>query len=90
VVEELYPIRHQVNEFGGSHAQRDAVQKTLLEAALRGGRHDVARTLLSERVSVRPCSPFNWLKQADLAERLGRNGAAATARLRAEELVRTA
>ncbi|GAA0944662.1 tetratricopeptide repeat protein [Nonomuraea longicatena] len=90
VVAELYPIRHRVNEFGGSHAQRDAVQKTLLEAALRGGLHDVARTLLSERVSVRPCSPFNWLKQADLAERLGRNGAAATARLRAEELVRTA
>ncbi|MFI6503324.1 tetratricopeptide repeat protein [Nonomuraea typhae] len=90
VVDLLYPIRHRINEFGGSHAQRDAVQKTLLEAALRGGRRDVARVLLSERIGVRPCSPFNWLKQGVLAEQLGERGAAAAARLRAEDLVRQA
>ncbi|MEQ4725413.1 tetratricopeptide repeat protein [Nonomuraea sp. B19D2] len=88
VVDALYPIRHRVNEFGGSHAQRDAVQKTLLEAALRAGRRDVARVLVSERVNVRPCSPYNWLKQAALAETLGDRGAAAAARLRAGELAR--
>ncbi|MER6951263.1 tetratricopeptide repeat protein [Nonomuraea sp. NPDC000554] len=87
-VDLLYPIRHRVNEFGGSHAQRDAVQKTLLEATLRGGRLDLARVLVSERINVRPCSPFNWLKQGALAEQLGDRAAAAAARLRAEELVR--
>ncbi|MFI6901671.1 tetratricopeptide repeat protein [Nonomuraea sp. NPDC050394] len=90
VVDLLYPIRHRINEFGGSHAQRDAVQKTLLEAALRGGRTDVARVLLSERIGVRPCSPFNWLKQGALAERLGERAAAAAARLKAGQLVRQA
>ncbi len=90
VVDLLYPIRHRVNEFGGSHAQRDAVQKTLLEAALRGGRTDLARVLVSERINVRPCSPFNWLKQGALAEALGDRAAAAAARLRADELIRRA
>ncbi|MBF8192752.1 tetratricopeptide repeat protein [Nonomuraea sp. K274] len=90
VVDLLYPIRHRINEFGGSHAQRDAVQKTLLEAALRGGRRDVARALVSERINVRPCSPYNWLKQAALADALGDRAAAATARHRAGGLVRAA
>lgn len=89
VVGLLYPIRHRVNEFGGSHAQRDAVQRTLVEAALRAGWHDVARTLVSERINVRPCSPYNWLKQAALADRLGERAAAATARLKATDLART-
>ncbi len=90
VVSLLYPIRHRVNEFGGSHAQRDAVQKTLLESALRSGRHDLARVLISERINVRPCSPFNWLKQGALAEAIGDSAAATAARLRAEDLVRQA
>jgi hypothetical protein len=89
VVDLLHPIRHRVNEFGGSHAQRDAVQRTLLEAALRDGRRDVARVLVSERISVRPCSPYNWLKQAALAEAVGDGAAAAVARGRAGELARS-
>jgi hypothetical protein len=90
VVDLLYPIRHRINEFGGSHAQRDAVQKTLLEAALRGGFGDVARVLVSERINVRPCSPYNWLKQAALADILGQRAEATAARLRADDLVRGA
>ena len=35
VLSELLPIRAQVHTFGGSHAQRDAVERTLLEAAIR-------------------------------------------------------
>ncbi len=35
----LLPVRASVQRFGGSHAQRDVVQLTVLEAALRGGRH---------------------------------------------------
>ncbi|GAA3070218.1 tetratricopeptide repeat protein 38 family protein [Streptosporangium carneum] len=86
VVDLLYPIRHRINEFGGSHAQRDVVQKTLVEAAIRSGRRE-ARVLVSERINVRPCSPFNWLKQSALADDLG---ARAAARLQAERLVRQA
>ncbi|HSA53700.1 MAG TPA: tetratricopeptide repeat protein [Yinghuangia sp.] len=85
-VDLLLPLRNRLNTYGGSHAQRDAVQKTLIEAALRGGRDDLARTLLSERLGVRPSSPYNWLTQARLAERLGRAAEAAAARRRAEEL----
>ncbi|WP_344974072.1 tetratricopeptide repeat protein [Streptosporangium fragile] len=86
VVDLLHPIRHRINEFGGSHAQRDAVQKTLLEAAIRAGRRE-ARVLVSERISVRPGSPFNWLKQSAVADDAGARAAAA---VRAEDLVRQA
>jgi hypothetical protein len=80
VVDLLAPIRYRINEFGGSHAQRDAVQRTLLEAALRANQLELARTLVSERINLRPCSPYNWLKQAALADRLGQDAAAAVAR----------
>ncbi|WP_141585529.1 tetratricopeptide repeat protein [Actinomadura sp. WMMA1423] len=88
VVDLLAPIRHHVYEFGGSHAQRDAVQKTLLQAALRSGRLTLARVLVSERISARPDSPFNWLKHADVAEALGDKATATTARSHAARLRR--
>ncbi|GCD41532.1 beta-barrel assembly-enhancing protease [Streptomyces paromomycinus] len=88
-VDLLTPVRYRLNTFGGSHAQRDAVQKTLLEAALRAGRDDTARTLLSERISLRPVCPYNWLAQARLADRLGEAAKAATARARAAEQAAT-
>lgn len=59
VVEGLMPLRHRLAEFGGSHAQRDALQQTLVEAAIRDDRHALARALVSERLWVRPDSPWN-------------------------------
>ena len=50
--------------FGGSHAQRDAVERTLLEAAIRAGRLDLAAALVSERLSVRECNTYAWSKRA--------------------------
>jgi tetratricopeptide (TPR) repeat protein len=85
VIEYLFPIRRRIHEFGGSHAQRDAVLKTLIEAALRGGRFDLARAILSERISVRPRSPYNWLKHATALEGLGEVTKAALARETAEK-----
>jgi hypothetical protein len=79
VIEGLLPIRGRLAEFGGSHAQRDAVQRTLVESALRSGRVDLARALLSERLGVRPGSPWNWRRQARLASLLGDAEAAAGA-----------
>lgn len=88
VVELLWPLRRRLHEFGGSHAQRDALQKTLLEAALSSGRHDMARTLLSERTALRPDSPYNWLGRARLADALGDAARAAADRDRARRLGR--
>ena len=80
VIDHLYPIRRRIHEFGGSHAQRDAVLKTLIEAALRAGRFALANAMISERISVRPRSPYNWLKHATALEGLGQITHAAIAR----------
>ncbi|MEO8108095.1 MAG: tetratricopeptide repeat protein [Actinomycetes bacterium] len=82
----LQPIRYSLPSFGGSHAQRDAVQRTILEAALRSDRHDIARTLLSERLAANPCSPYGWLKQAALARAVGDAVSATTSEARLVEL----
>ncbi len=58
VVAQLAPIRRHLQHFGGSHAQRDVFQRTLLEAALRDGRFDLARGLLAERLAIRPTSAY--------------------------------
>ncbi|WP_282692358.1 tetratricopeptide repeat protein [Streptomyces sp. CC208A] len=85
VVELLWPVRRRLQVFGGSHAQRDAVQRTLLESALAAGDHDRARLLLSERDGLRPDSPYNWLGRARLADAIGDAALAAVARERAED-----
>ncbi len=58
VVAQLTPIRRRLHPFGGSHAQRDVLQRTLLEAALRNGQIDLARGLVAERLAVRPSSAY--------------------------------
>ncbi len=68
-VDLLLPLRHRFHTFGGSHAQRDALQRTLVEAALHAGHHDLARTLLSERVNLRPHCPYGRDAQARLTAR---------------------
>lgn len=57
-VELLRGIRHYAHRFGGSHAQRDLIDLTLLEAALRGGDSALARGLAAERAALRPRSPL--------------------------------
>ncbi|MHB1738799.1 MAG: tetratricopeptide repeat protein, partial [Actinomycetes bacterium] len=61
VVDRLAPIRGRFYTFGGSHAQRDAFHRTLLEAAIRVGDTGLARTLVNERISVKEYSPYNWV-----------------------------
>jgi tetratricopeptide (TPR) repeat protein len=58
-VELLEPLRLVAHRFGGSHAQRDVLGLTLVEAALRGGQTRLARALAAERMNVKPSSPFN-------------------------------
>jgi len=53
-VEKLHPARFIANAFGGSHAQRDVIDWTLTEAALRAGNAGVATALANERLAHRP------------------------------------
>lgn len=58
-VSRLHPARFIANGFGGSHAQRDIIDWTLTEAALRGGLGDLAEALAHERLALKPHSPVN-------------------------------
>ncbi len=61
-VELLRPLVRRAHRFGGSHAQRDVLDLTLLEAAIRGGQDRLAAALARERTARRPHSPLNrWL-----------------------------
>ncbi len=79
VVAELLPIRRVLHRFGGSHAQRDALQRTLLESALRGGHHRLARALTAERIGVREASVYGWTQRARALRGLGDEHGAAQA-----------
>lgn len=57
--EHLYRVRFIANRFGGSHAQRDIIDLTLTEAAIRGGFNDLARSLSNERLALKPHSAIN-------------------------------
>ena len=48
-VERLRPLRSRAHRFGGSHAQRDLIDLTLIEAAARDGQRSLADALRSER-----------------------------------------
>jgi tetratricopeptide (TPR) repeat protein len=54
VVDDLAPVRQRIRRIGASHAQRDLFHQLLIDAAWRGGRSDVARELLAERLAWRP------------------------------------
>jgi tetratricopeptide (TPR) repeat protein len=56
----LLPVRYRAHAFGGSHAQRDVVHRTLLEAAFRSGQRSLARSLAVERTALKPHCPFSW------------------------------
>lgn len=60
-VEELHAVRYTANQFGGSNAQRDIIDWTLTEAALRGNLRDMATSLANERYALKPHSPVNRL-----------------------------
>jgi tetratricopeptide (TPR) repeat protein len=55
-IELLHPIIPIANRFGGSHAQRDLLDLTLLEAALRMPNPGLARAISAERRLAKPTS----------------------------------
>jgi hypothetical protein len=60
-VQRLRGVRNIAHRFGGSHAQRDLIDLTLIEAALRSGAQSIATALASERAAMRPTSPLSRL-----------------------------
>ncbi len=86
VLDDLWPILGRLHEFGGSHAQRDAVERTLLEAAIRAPRSDVAHALVAERLGVRERNTYAWLKYAQVMADEGDQAGASAARIRASVL----
>jgi hypothetical protein len=57
-LELLRPVRNIAHRFGGSHAQRDLIDLTMLEAAARAGNRNQLRALANERLSLKPGSPL--------------------------------
>jgi len=60
-IDLLRPIRSTAARFGGSHAQRDLIDLTLIEAANRAGNPPLAAALTAERAALRPASPLTRL-----------------------------
>jgi hypothetical protein len=58
-VEHLLPARFDLWKMGGSKAQRDVIDWTLLEAAVRAEQRDIAVSLAHERLAMRPQSAPN-------------------------------
>jgi hypothetical protein len=54
----LRPLRLIAHRFGGSNAQRDIIDLTLIEAAFRAGEVALAAALAAERTALKPASPL--------------------------------
>lgn len=67
----LGPRLNEVVRIGGSHAQREVIEDTLIEACFRAGEFERAEGLLRERVERRP-NPRDerWLQRAAAKERV--------------------
>lgn len=85
-VDLLLPVRYKTHRLGGSHAQRDVIAWTLLEAALRDGQAELALALANERCALKDTSPQNWQLVARACRALGKRGDAERAEARASAL----
>jgi hypothetical protein len=64
-VDGLAPLRTTAHHFGGSHAQRDLIDQTLLAACARGADPAFGRALLNERRCAKSVTPLtdHWARQ---------------------------
>jgi tetratricopeptide (TPR) repeat protein len=70
-VERLLRARFDLWQIGGSHAQRDVVNWTLTEAAIRAAQWDVALSFANERLAMRPRSAPNRRFRDQAEEAIG-------------------
>ncbi|PJK31532.1 tetratricopeptide repeat protein [Minwuia thermotolerans] len=71
VLDTLLPVREDIALVGGSHAQRDVFERTLLESALAAGKGALARALAAERVDAKATSAYGWRRYADALDLCG-------------------
>ncbi len=66
----LFDVRRAARGLGGSHAQRDLIDQTLMAAAAQGGRRALGRALINERVMAKPVTPLtrHWIEELGLPE----------------------
>ncbi len=86
-VDRLLPARYNTHRLGGSFAQRDIIGWTLLEAALRARRFDLALALANERCALKPSSAQNWAYVARAHKGLNDSHRAAQAQSKADSLL---
>jgi hypothetical protein len=70
----LYDARSAAYRCGGSHAQRDLIDQTILAAAVAGSdgtRRSLGRALINERLLAKPETPLtrHWVERLGLARR---------------------
>ena len=66
----MHPVRAHAHRFGGSHAQRDLIDQTLLAASARGGDAAIGRALLNERMLAKRTTPLTvWWAERIAARR---------------------
>lgn len=67
-IETLYPLRALSSRLGGSHAQRDLIDQTLLAAAAQALDKSAGRALLNERRMAKPDTPLTayWARRLGL------------------------
>lgn len=65
----IAPHRDQAQRIGGSHAQRDLIEQTLLAAAAQGSECSFGRSLLAAREARRPPTPLDrhWRRRLGAA-----------------------
>ena len=69
-VDLIYPARSGAQRLGGSHAQRDLIDQTLLAAAAQGSRRNLGRALINERRMAKPVTPLTrlWMEKLAFAQ----------------------
>jgi hypothetical protein len=62
----LRPVRNRAARIGGSHAQGDLIDLTLIEAARRDGQGALVEALEAERAFAKPegCEAVGWRRAA--------------------------
>ena len=73
--------------FGGSYAQRDVIALTLIEAAIRCKRYNLAHALLAERLALKPASVHAWRSMARVLDGMNDVTGANKARAEAERIL---
>ena len=67
----LASVRYEMDQIGGSAAQRDVFQMLMLDAAAKGEETAFSRALLTDRVAAKPASAWGWGKLSSACRREG-------------------